>query len=708
MGDLEELRQQLAEALAGLEAERDAKREAQSQAEAERDAKREAQSQAEAENDAKREAQSQAEAAQRRAEAAEHQAEVERHAAQKAERKSEADREKYAKEKFFGVMAGMATRASQNRASRGSSDHGRAHVPETRTDSTLVNRFATVSRSELRKCWNTFKAFFKTWEPPQNPRGSFERRNVHPVMNKLVLAAMPADSPLRVWVEEVVADSLAMDEMEPDMTLTSSRDEIPTSLGAVAYGEWKRPKGAGCLSNSTNLQAAAQQSRSCARRSVARLCQEADDRGDDVGAISMVVFGSCGQQIVFSWVYSGAPSAGGSYCDAVPFPSEQSPPLPLLDGWDFINPNWQLPDNPPDGFKALACMLSTPLDQLGRRALPLERLTVHWKLSNGHDELQLNHRLGAGGYSDVYEIVGNVSLSSGQVRSNSCVVKLPRAATASVSKMYAMESKCLSRLAMASTSEEQDSDDEQRPVWPQLLAVGERLVHSTPLGGAPPQRSSWPVLLLAPAGVSLSTRLQEVCRSARRNRQGSVILARRELADAVLRDVLLALRRAHSRGLVHLDVRPDNIVWAQDRWFLMDWGLSREFGMNLRHIGTEAFAPDNMFAESGPSTKATPSVDLIAAVYTWLALAYGIGDSAKPPWLRVRREVFSVAEARRLWLSEISENHRDAAFMATVVLPRLTSGVEVGVSTSMSTGSTYAFVDSIPRAVLTPPRDALT
>ena len=117
--------------------------------------------------------------------------------------------------------------------------------------------------------------------------------------------------------------------MEPDVMLTSCIDLSPSALAAVGYGEWKRPPRPGHGGDRSSV-AAAQQSRNYARRGVLRLAEEADDRGDDVSQIQMIAFGSCGHDIVFSRVSSGAPPPGASYRNAAPFPSQQSPPLQLL------------------------------------------------------------------------------------------------------------------------------------------------------------------------------------------------------------------------------------------------------------------------------------------------------------------------------------------------------------------------------------------
>ncbi len=85
---------------------------------------------------------------------------------------------------------------------------------------------------------------------------------------------------------------------------------------------------------------------------------------------------------------------------------------------------------------------------------------------------------------------------------------------------------------------------------------------------------------------------------------------------AAVRDVARALHHAHGRGLVHRDVKPENIIVVEERAFLVDFGLARGFDGGRSHeqlsrsgevLGTPAFlapeqvAPDR-FGPVGPRT----------------------------------------------------------------------------------------------------------
>ena len=636
---LEDLQRALATALADVEAERKAREAADTRAEAERQAR----------------------------EAADTRAEAERQAREAADTRAE----EQAKLRFFSSMRGMAAYASQRGGAplSSSSDHVRVNLPRTEVVQDFVSTmFANLSKEEVGLRWQAFLELFYLWEPPQTTDGAFERRNVHPVLNAMVDAAQPPISLWRVWSEVLVSDSLDADEMEPDVTLTSKLESAPSALVAVGYGEWKRPPKPGHGGGRYSL-AAAQQSRNYARRGVLRLTEEADDRRDDASQIQMIAFGSCGHDIVFSRVSSGAPPVGTSFCDATPFPSQQSQPLPLLAGWDFVSTSWRPPAEPPEGFAALARMLSTPRDRLVATIGPLQSLVVQWSpkdtslqqaASNApQHNLPLGDCLGAGGTSDVYRLGCSFTTSGGvTVQGDSAVVKVPRAATASVCESYKAEVKALVALA---TGHAADS-----AVLPKLLACGARCVHRA---GAPVlDRVPWPVLLMAPAGERLASMLQaHSVGKARPSGAGAGRRARRAFADAVAADVLAALRHAHGCGVVHCDVRPENIVWTDGRAVLVDWGLACNSGTRLRCWGTRAFADDRIFV-SDKGLCASRQVDVVALVYTWLAIVHGHRGTCRPPWLReAGAEAADLFTARDKWLRITSSHYADVTFLAKKV-----------------------------------------
>jgi len=129
-------------------------------------------------------------------------------------------------------------------------------------------------------------------------------------------------------------------------------------------------------------------------------------------------------------------------------------------------------------------------------------------------------------------------------------------------------------------------------------------------------------------------------------------------ADAVVRRLLDALSAAGLAGLVHCDVRPSNIVVADGGAVLVDWGISRAVGTRLRGSGVAAFADARIFSGG---VDASPSVDALAALYTWLAVAHGDGCAA--PWGEAG-EHGDLFRARARWVKKAAAGGGRAAAVA--------------------------------------------
>ena len=110
----------------------------------------------------------------------------------------------------------------------------------------------------------------------------------------------------------------------------------------------------------------------------------------------------------------------------------------------------------------------------------------------------------------------------------------------------------------------------------------------------------------------------------------------------VIHEVLTGLMAAADVGLVHLDIKPGNIVMDGDRARVIDWGLSRKFDAARPSTwvarGTPFFACPEQLSGSAPGWD-TPRADLYGAgaVFYWLLtgeppLWHDAGDDGDDPF----------------------------------------------------------------------------
>ena len=103
-------------------------------------------------------------------------------------------------------------------------------------------------------------------------------------------------------------------------------------------------------------------------------------------------------------------------------------------------------------------------------------------------------------------------------------------------------------------------------------------------------------------------------------------------AVRILRDVVDALSHAHANGVVHRDIKPDNILLAGHHALVTDFGVSKALSnstgeSNLTSVGIALGTPAYMSPEQAA---ADPSIDHRADIYSVGALAYELLTGRAP------------------------------------------------------------------------------
>ena len=102
----------------------------------------------------------------------------------------------------------------------------------------------------------------------------------------------------------------------------------------------------------------------------------------------------------------------------------------------------------------------------------------------------------------------------------------------------------------------------------------------------------------------------------------------------ILREVASALAYAHSHGVVHRDIKPDNVLLSGGAAMVTDFGVSKAVdaattldGQGITSVGVALGTPAYMAPEQA---SADPSVDQRADVYAWGVMAYEVVTGQTP------------------------------------------------------------------------------
>jgi len=108
----------------------------------------------------------------------------------------------------------------------------------------------------------------------------------------------------------------------------------------------------------------------------------------------------------------------------------------------------------------------------------------------------------------------------------------------------------------------------------------------------------------------------------------------------LLRDVARALAYAHSEGVVHRDIKPDNILLSAGTAVVTDFGIAKAISASRTIDGVAPTSPDGTLTQAGssigtpaymaPEQAAGDVVDHRADLYAWGVVAYELLSGAHP------------------------------------------------------------------------------
>ena len=135
----------------------------------------------------------------------------------------------------------------------------------------------------------------------------------------------------------------------------------------------------------------------------------------------------------------------------------------------------------------------------------------------------------------------------------------------------------------------------------------------------------------------------------------------------MLRDVARALSYAHARGVVHRDIKPDNVLISHGAAVVTDFGIAKAVSASrtmaehgtLTQVGTSLGTPAYMSPEA---IAGDPRIDHRADLYAWGCLAYELLTGAPP---------FVKDAPQRVLAAHLSETPRAIALQRADVPPAL-------------------------------------